>query len=99
MLLAFRAVFLFSILAAVANAGPAPFDLAGPTLEVKVTREGKILPVSQVPNLVAGDRLWIKADLPVNQSAQYLLVTAFLSGSTKPAAAAIDHSKFRCRAA
>ena len=84
MLLAFRAVFVFSILAAVANAGPAPFDLAGPTLEVKVTREGKILPVSQVPNLVAGDRLWIKADLPVNQSAQYLLVTAFLSGSTNP---------------
>lgn len=84
MLLAFRAVFLFSILAAVANAGPAPFDLAGPTLEVKVTREGKTLPVSEVPNLVAGDRLWIKADLPANQSAQYLLVTAFLSGSTNP---------------
>jgi hypothetical protein len=84
MLLAFRAVFLFIFLAAVANAGPAPFDLAGPTLEVKVTREGKTLPVSQVPNLVAGDRLWIKADLPANQSAQYLLVTAFLSGSTNP---------------
>ena len=84
MLLAFRAVFLFSILTAVANAGPAPFDLAGPTVEVKVTREGKTLPVSQVPNLVAGDRLWIKADLPANQSAQYLLVTAFLSGSTNP---------------
>src|ERR1035441_9463753 len=84
MLLAFRAGFLFSILAVVANAGPAPFDLAGPTLEVKVTREGKTLPVSEVPNLVAGDRLWIRADLPANQSAQYLLVTAFLSGSTNP---------------
>src|ERR1700690_4046536 len=84
MLLAFRAVFLFIFLAAVANAGPAPFDLAGPTVEVKVTREGKTLPVSQVPNLVAGDRLWIKADLPANQAAQYLLVTAFLSGSTNP---------------
>jgi hypothetical protein len=84
MLLAFRAVFLFIILDAMADAGPAPFDLAGPTLEVKVTREGKTLPVSQVPNLVAGDRLWIKADLPANQSAQYLLVTAFLSGSTNP---------------
>ena len=82
--MAFRAVFLFSILAAVANAGPAPFDLAGPTLEVKVTREGKTLQVSEVPNLVAGDRVWIKVDLPATQSARYLMVAAFLSGSTNP---------------
>jgi hypothetical protein len=31
-----------------------------------------------------GDRLWIKADLPPTQSAHYLLVAAFLSGSTNP---------------
>ena len=63
---------------------PAPFDLSGPTLEVKVSRGGKDLPASQVPNLAAGDKLWIKADLPPTQSAHYLLVAAFLSGATNP---------------
>jgi hypothetical protein len=67
-----------------ATAGPAPFDLAGPTLEVKVTRGGVTLPASQVPNLAPGDRVWIKADLPQTQSVQYLMVAAFLSGSTNP---------------
>jgi hypothetical protein len=67
-----------------ATAAPAPFDLAGPTLEVKVTRGGVTLPASQVPNLAPGDRVWIKADLPQTQSVQYLMVAAFLSGSTNP---------------
>src|ERR1700723_4785701 len=67
-----------------AAAGPAPFDLAGPTLELKVTRAGTTLPASQVPNLAAGDRLWIKADLPETQSVEYLMVVAFLSGATNP---------------
>jgi hypothetical protein len=71
-------------LAATTIAGPAPFDLAGPTLDVKITRGAKTLPASAVPNLVAGDRIWIKADLPATQSAHYLMVTAFLSGSTNP---------------
>src|SRR5690348_9120352 len=66
------------------HADPAPFDLAGPELEVKVTRGASTLPVSQVPNLAAGDRVWIKADLPETQSAHYLLVVAFLRGSTNP---------------
>ena len=66
------------------HADPAPFDLAGPELEVKVTRGASTLPVSQVPNLAAGDRLWIRADLPQSQSARYLLVVAFLRGSTNP---------------
>lgn len=65
-------------------ADPAPFDLAGPTLLVKVTRGSQTLPIAAVPNLAAGDRLWIKADLPPNQSANYLLVAAFLRGSTNP---------------
>ena len=65
-------------------ADPAPFDLVGPKLEVKVTRAGKTLPVSEVPNLIAGDRLWIKADLPPGQAAHYLMVAAFLRGSTNP---------------
>src|ERR1700686_2079061 len=72
------------LLAAETMAGPAPFDLAGPLLDVKITRGAETLPASQVPNLAAGDRIWIKADLPPSQSAHYLMVTAFLSGSTNP---------------
>lgn len=67
-----------------ARADAAPFDLTGPKLEVKVTRSGKILPIAEVPNLAAGDRVWIKADLPQGQSAHYLMVAAFLRGSTNP---------------
>ena len=77
-------LILAVLLATAAKAGPAPFDLAGPTLEVKITRGQTTLPASEVPNLAAGDRLWIKADLPASQSAHYLMVTAFLSGSTNP---------------
>jgi hypothetical protein len=77
--------FLCSVLvAALAHADPAPFDLAGPVLEAKVTRGDTTLPISQVPNLAAGDKVWIKADLPPTQSAHYLLIAAFLSGSTNP---------------
>jgi hypothetical protein len=72
------------LLAAQAMAGPAPFDLAGPLLDVKITRGTQTLPASEVPNLAAGDLIWIKADLPPSQSAHYLMVTAFLSGSTNP---------------
>ncbi len=67
-----------------AHADPAPFDLSGPTLEVRVTRGGTTLPVAEVPNLASGDRLWVKDDLPDSQSARYLLVLAFLRGSTNP---------------
>lgn len=72
------------LLASAAHADAAPFDLAGPVLDVKISRGTKTLPASQVPNLIAGDRIWIKADLPPTQSAHYLMVTAFLSGSTNP---------------
>jgi len=65
-------------------ADPAPFDLAGPSIEVKVMRGASTLPISEVPNLAVGDHLWIKAALPATQSARYLLVTAFLRGSTNP---------------
>src|SRR3984885_15189379 len=77
-------LLLTALFAAPLRADPAPFDLAGPNLEVTVTRGADTLPVSQVPNLAGGDRLWIKADLPPTQSAHYLLVAAFLSGSTNP---------------
>jgi len=81
-----RCIFtLFAIaMTSIAAAVPAPFDLAGPTLEVRVTRGNTTLPASQVPNLAPGDRVWIKADLPETQSVEYLMVAAFLSGSTNP---------------
>ncbi|HEY0759102.1 MAG TPA: hypothetical protein VGD59_07600 [Acidisarcina sp.] len=68
-----------------APAADAPaFDLTGPRVEVRVTRAGKTLPISEVPNLAAGDRLWVHPDLPPGQSVHYLLVVAFLRGSTNP---------------
>ncbi len=51
-----------------------------------MTRAGKTLPVSQVPNLQPGDRLWIHPLLPSSQSVHYLMVVAFLRGSTNPPA-------------
>ncbi|QNI32041.1 hypothetical protein H7849_24035 [Alloacidobacterium dinghuense] len=67
-----------------AFADPAPFDLAGPKVEVRVSRNGKTLPIAKVPNLVAGDRLWIHPVMPPGQSVKYLMVVAFLRGSTNP---------------
>jgi hypothetical protein len=70
--------------ATVVHADPARFDLAGPTLEMKVTRGALTLPAAEVPNLEAGDRVWLKADLPPEQAAPYVLIAAFLRGSTNP---------------
>ncbi len=67
-----------------AQAGTAAFDLPGPRIEVRVTRAGKTLPVSEVPNLQPGDRIWMHPDLPPEQSVHYLLVAAFLRGATNP---------------
>ena len=64
--------------------GEAAFDLAGPKLEVSVTRAGKPLPISQVPALEPGDRIWIHPAFPESQSVRYLLVVAFLRGATNP---------------
>jgi hypothetical protein len=60
------------------------FDLTGPKIEVHVTRSGKTLPIAQVPNLQAGDKIWLHPDLPPTQSVHYLLVAAFLRGTTNP---------------
>ena len=70
--------------AEIARADSATFDLAGPRVEVTVTRAGKMLPIADVPNLQAGDRLWIHPDLPESQSVHYVLIVAFLRGSTNP---------------
>ena len=76
---------LFCLLApGLALADAAPFDLAGPNLQVKVTHGAASLPISAVPNLSVGDQLSIRADLPPGQSAHYLLVAAFLRGATNP---------------
>ncbi len=60
------------------------FDLAGPKIEVRVTRAGKTLPISKVPNLQAGDRLWIHPDMPEGESVRFLMISVFLRGSTNP---------------
>ena len=67
-----------------AYADAAAFDLAGPKIDIRVQRGGKELPIGQVPNLLPGDRLWIHPDLPASQSAHYLMVVAFLRGTTNP---------------
>jgi hypothetical protein len=60
------------------------FDLAGPRVEMKVMRAGKTLPIANVPNLQGGDRLWVHPDFPDSQSVHFLVVVAFLRGSTNP---------------
>ena len=65
-------------------AGPAPFDLKGPSLEVTVARDKTVLPIAQVPHLAAGDKLSIKANFPETQSEHYLLIVSFLRGPTNP---------------
>jgi hypothetical protein len=69
---------------AVAAADNAAFDLPGPRVEVRVTRGGQQLPSADVPNLQVGDRLWVHPDFPESQSAHYLLIVAFLRGTTNP---------------
>ena len=58
--------------------------LSGPQIEINVTREGKTLPISEVPNLQPGDRLWIHPAFPDKEFVHYLLVVAFLQGATNP---------------
>ena len=60
------------------------FDLSGPKVDVHVKRGETTLPIGEVPNLLAGDRLWIHPDLPESQSAHYVLIVAFLRGATNP---------------
>ena len=61
-----------------------PFDLSGPKVDVHVKRGDVTLPISEMPNLLPGDRLWIHPDLPESQATHFVLVVAFLRGSTNP---------------
>ena len=65
-------------------ADPAPFELNGPGLRIQVTRGKETLPIAQVPSLAEGDMLSIHADLPEDQGAKFLMVSAFLRGATNP---------------
>lgn len=62
----------------------ARFDLAGPRIDVRVSRAGVELPIASVPNLQPGDRIWLHPDLPPTQSVHYLLIATFLRGTTNP---------------
>src|SRR5215813_1107539 len=86
-----RIAFLVLLAAALAvsesetmAADAAPFDLLGPRVEMKVSRNGKSLPIALVANFEPGDRIWIHPDFPESQSVHYLLIVAFLRGSTNP---------------
>jgi hypothetical protein len=78
------ALLAFLLLPTLVFADAAAFDLPGPQVEVRVSRGGKELPISEVPNLQAGDRLWVHPAFPESQSAHYLLIVTFLRGSTNP---------------
>ena len=62
----------------------ARFDLSGPKIDIHVTRNGVSLPIAAVPNLQPGDQIWLHPDLPPTQSVHYLLIAAFLRGTTNP---------------
>ena len=62
----------------------APFDLTGPTLRVTVRRGDATLPIAQVPSLAEGDEVRIAADLPGDQAARFVMLSAFLRGATNP---------------
>ena len=79
-----QTALLALILTSVARADSAAFDLPGPRVEVLVDRVGKELPIAKVPNLQTGDRLWVHPNFPDSQTARYLLIVAFLRGSTNP---------------
>ena len=76
-------LLLLVVQSAFADGGPA-FDLDGPRIQAKVTRNGQTLPIGSVAALAAGDRIWIHPDFPENQTAHYLMVVAFLRGSVNP---------------
>src|SRR5882757_994184 len=72
------------LLSTILRAHPARFDLVGPKIDIHVTRDHRTLPIAQVPNLLPGDKIWLHPDLPPTQSVHYLLVAAFLRGTTNP---------------
>jgi len=76
--------FCLWIASQILHADGQPFDLSGPKVDIHVKRGAVTLPISEVPNLLPGDRLWIHPDLPESQATNFVLVVAFLRGSTNP---------------
>jgi hypothetical protein len=62
----------------------ARFDLEGPKIDIRVTRGQVTLPIAAVPNLQPNDTLWLHPAFPPSQSVHYLLIVAFLRGTTNP---------------
>jgi hypothetical protein len=77
-------LLMFFLASSLLYAEGQPFDLSGPKVDVHVKRGDVTLPISETPNLLPGDRLWIHPDLPESQATHYVLVIAFLRGSTNP---------------
>ena len=75
---------VFCLAPTVLHAADPAFDLTGPKVDVHVKRGEVTLPISEVPNLLPGDRLWIHPDFPESQSAHYVLIVAFLRGAMNP---------------
>ena len=80
--LSFPLVWILAV--ATGRAESPAFDLTGPKVDVHVKRGAVTLPISETPNLLPGDRLWIHPDLPSTQSEHFVLVVAFLRGTTNP---------------
>jgi hypothetical protein len=72
------------LVSSLSHADGQPFDLSGPKVDVHVKRGDLTLPIAEVPNLLPGDRLWVHPDLPESQATHFVLVVAFLRGSTNP---------------
>lgn len=79
-----RCLAALLLLTASAAVAQARFDLPGPKIDIRVTRNGILLPIASVPNLQPGDQVWLHPDLPPTQSVHYLLIAAFLRGTTNP---------------
>jgi hypothetical protein len=79
-----RFLLFFCFLSSLRYADGQPFDLSGPKVDVHVKRGAVTLPISEVPNLLPGDRLWIHPDLPQSQATHFVLIVTFLRGSTNP---------------
>jgi len=76
-------LLLFCSLASIGLCADSPaFDLSGPKVDVHVKRGEVTLPIGEVPNLLPGDRLWIHPDFPESQATRFVLIVAFLRGST-----------------
>ena len=64
-----------------AHAASSSFDLVGPNVIVTVKHGSVTLPLESVPNLVEGDVVSVKLDLPENQTEGFRIVAGFLRGA------------------